>query len=377
MSDLRESDQSELPETESEGGAGRPVRSIDGRRGDRHLSQFQLRGKRFLLTYPQTGWAEGVTSATTLCQRLGANRYLVCRENHADGSQHIHVYLEVPGRISTRDEHFFDLFLPSGVRKHGNYQVVRSPRGAAAYVLKDDQYESFGFSAADIQQLKRLNRGKSSLAILTRGLAGERLETIALDYPEIVIMRDMQKVQAQIDRVRNYNPEHAKRIVEKITMFNYTYSFDAAKACRGPGGNLHPWIWGNRGTGKSSLFRATNYRFYCVDDVCNWVDYDDANYDAILFDECTPSILKKIGFSLLNKLLDGVPVRLNNKGGHVYVQKKMPIFFCSNWDIQQVKMPEDPGWEAFLSRLLFLQCIRCVQGPTYSFIIEDVNQFLI
>jgi len=350
-------------------------RLAERRGGDRHI--FRLRGKRFLLTYPQTSWEEGVPAAVALCQRLGAVRYLVCRESHADGSQHVHVYLEVPIGISTGSPSFFDLELLGG-SKHGNYQVVRSARGAAAYVLKDDHFESFGFSGPDLAALKRHNRGKASQAILERGLSGERIETIALDYPELVVQRDMQKIQNQIDRVRNFNNPLSKRILTSVPLFNYTYSFDPTKACRGPGGNLHPWIWGAAGTGKSSLYRNSGFRFYSVDDVCNWVGYDDADYDAIVFDEITPTNLKKIGFALLNKLLDGFPVRMNTKGSHIYVQKKMPIFFISNYEIQTLEIPGDASFSPFISRLILLECRRAPPGsPSYSVISENINNHFI
>jgi len=349
---------------------GRTDRLRGNRRGDRHRqgrTQFRLRGKSFLLTWPKCPHEGGVAAAVSKCTNLGAKRYLVCKELHADGDQHLHCFIELPANREICRANFFDLEF-GGCEYHGNYQVVRSASRAASYVVKDGDYVSYGFSEDELRKLKRLATHKSSDEIAGRLLKGERIETVVLENPGMLIRYDLDRIQLQADRVRNFNNEFAKRSLTNISLFNYKYVFNPIAPCRGPGGNLHIWLWGQPGCGKSTLFKSSGFRPYYVDDVNNWAMYDDNMYDFILFDDCVPNLLHKFGFAALNRLLDGNAdgVRMNKKHGFAYVLKKMPIFFVSNWNILECHFPGDSSFSAFLSRLNILECTRTPYGNTYA-----------
>lgn len=330
---------------------------------------FQLRGKRFLLTYPHCPHLQGSAAAKELCIRLGANRYLVCRELHADKSEHVHVYLEILRGFSSRNAAAFDL-VADGTRYHGNYQVVRSPRGAACYVLKDGDFDSFGFTPSEISTLRKLAQRLDLRRVGSRLLEGDRIEAIVREHPELGIRLDIQRVQRQYDAVRAFDDTLKDRVMIEFDLFDFCGFFwkDVPIRSIAPDGsrNLHFWIYGPGGTGKSQSFNNMPYRFYYVDDVDNWASFDNSAFDAILFDDCDPNALAKFGFNKLNRLLDSNPIRMNCKHGHANIVKKMPIIFISNWNILEFNAVGNAAFPAFLSRLHVLSVARTPLGPLYS-----------
>lgn len=371
-SDLR-SPESPAPQPEQAQIGGGDV-PIVPRRGDRHRpDRFRLRGKRFFLTYPQCPHLGGSIAAAQLCTELGSNRYLVCRELHADKTEHLHVFVEFSTVFATCDPTRFDL-RSDGHTYHGNYQVVRSARSVSSYVLKDGDFDSVGFTPQEIRDLRKLAKERTYERIGERLLAGDRVETLVRANPGLLLKFDIARIQRQADAVRSFDDSLKDRICDKLDIFNYRFEFDVTKACRN-GGNYHVWLCGEPGSGKSTIFRSSPLRFYYVDDVNNWAQYDDANFDAILFDDVTPTSLHKFGFAPLNRLLDGPPVRMNCKHGHAPVNKKMPIFFVSNWNILNCTFPGDMSFNAFLTRLNILECTRTPQGPMFANISVLNNPF--
>jgi len=353
----------------------RPV----GRPATRNISDgnFRLRGKRFLCTYPQTPHAASA-ALTRLIVGLGANRYLVCRERHQDQSEHLHVYFEILRGFSSRNANSFD-FESDGVSYHGNYQVVRSPRGAAAYVLKDGDFDQHGFTKAEIESLRKAARGNLSKHIGERLMQGDRIEAICRDHVDLIVRSDISRIQRQADAVRAYDIELADRVMIEFDLFDFMCFFwkDVPIRGRDPNNclNLHYWIWGQPGCGKSQTFMNMPYRFYYVDDINNWALFDNSAFDAILFDDCDPNDLTKFGFSKLNRLLDCNPIRMNCKHGHANVVKKMPIIFISNWNILEFSAPGNSAFPAFLSRLHVLNVVRTPGADLYSTVNYCANPF--
>jgi len=327
---------------------------------------FNLHSRHILLTYPRTKHDEGRQAVLSVLNRVGAERYLVGFENHQDGSEHIHVYIDFQRKRHFRDVRAFDIECGC---KHPNVVTCRSYRGAIRYVTKDGRFDHAGFSEAEIDDIKAPRRSRNRPAssqreIGKRLIAGERIETIASDYPELVVNSDLVKLRNNAIMVRAYNPELVKRVIQQVQIFNLTYYFNPELPCRN-GGNYHLWLYGEPGSGKSTIFTnlANQYRIYSVSDGANWAGFDSDLYDAILFDECTPETLTKTTFSVLNTIMDGRPYHLNSKGGaggagHQKFDKKMPIFFCSNWNVMNMTFKDNVSFPAFMSRLMICELKR-------------------
>jgi len=351
----------------SEGG----IRGNDGN-GPPPITDGGVRGTRngwhacqFFLTYPRTPHSEGRIAILSMLARLGTQRYLVGFENHSDGSEHIHLYIRFPTQRIIKNEDYFDIDCGC---KHPNIQTVRSFTRVASYIAKGGVFEHVGFTPDEVRTFTAKRRTKNRVSLTKtvgeRLLGGERIESIAKEWPEL-ICKDIQRFQKNADMVRSYQPELNKRILEKISIFNLDYQFDPAKKCRGPNGNLHLWIYGEPGCGKSTIFQnlSEEWRIYFVSDGTNWVGFDSDQFDCIVFDEVTPTTLTHTGFHVLNTILDGRPTQLNSKGGAGGIgsqkfSKSMPIIFISNWNCLDIKIENNPSFSAFCSRLRIIEISR-------------------
>lgn len=96
-------------------------------------SNFVIRGLNFFLTYPRCSL--NIKDACECLQaRLSAKLpiyILGAREQHADGSPHLHILIQLTNSLRTRDCTFFDL-----AEFHPNIQVAKSPRQVRAYIKK-------------------------------------------------------------------------------------------------------------------------------------------------------------------------------------------------------------------------------------------------
>lgn len=97
-------------------------------------SSFRMRAKNFFLTFPQCSRSkqDALTSLTQL--PLSLKGAIVAKENHADGTPHLHIGVYLHEVLDTRDPRFFD----SVGQKHGRYEVMRSEHKTILYCSKDD-----------------------------------------------------------------------------------------------------------------------------------------------------------------------------------------------------------------------------------------------
>ena len=66
---------------------------------------------------------------------------IVCREEHADGTPHYHVFVQFIGRLVVNDANAFDYSF-NDVEYHCNIQAARSARAVVKYLLKGGVYLS-------------------------------------------------------------------------------------------------------------------------------------------------------------------------------------------------------------------------------------------
>lgn len=99
---------------------------------------FRFQGRYLFLTYSQCN-----VSADTLIQHIRAQRepefILVGLEQHADGGEHRHIFVDFGRRFSFTNERRFDV---SG--HHPNIARPRSPKDCLAYCAKDGNTTTYG-----------------------------------------------------------------------------------------------------------------------------------------------------------------------------------------------------------------------------------------
>lgn len=102
------------------------------------MNQFRLNCARLFLTYPKCD-LDPQAALDELRTKLDFQDYVIATEKHADGTNHLHVYLyRGPGKkFNIRRQDALDL---SG--HHGNYQSVRSPSAVMKYCQKEGNFLS-------------------------------------------------------------------------------------------------------------------------------------------------------------------------------------------------------------------------------------------
>jgi len=101
------------------------------------MTRYRLQSRKIFLTYSQCQ-----INKDDLCAHiqtlLPIKHIIVASENHQDGGEHIHVYLESETRPNIRDHRYFDF-----QNYHPNIQGCRNPDLVQKYVRKDDNYIEF------------------------------------------------------------------------------------------------------------------------------------------------------------------------------------------------------------------------------------------
>lgn len=102
--------------------------------------RFRLNAKKLLLTYPRSGDTTLVDVKSHLETELDIAGGCMCIEHHADGGNHIHVYVRLNRKCDIRNPHKLDV---NGL--HGNYKTCKQPSKAYNYINKDPvDYHEWG-----------------------------------------------------------------------------------------------------------------------------------------------------------------------------------------------------------------------------------------
>lgn len=102
---------------------------------------FEINSSQLFLTYPQCNLSK--EDALDILQSLVTNidKYCVAHELHANGDDHIHVYLKLSDAVRFRRPDCLDLVTVDKVY-HGNYQGCRSAKNVLKYCTKKEDYIS-------------------------------------------------------------------------------------------------------------------------------------------------------------------------------------------------------------------------------------------
>lgn len=236
--------------------------------------RFRLRSKKLFLTYPKCP----ISPQRALGVLLGlpatasATGHVIAQEKHADGTDHLHVYLEAsePMVISSAQE--LDL-TEDGKSYHGNYQAVRSSNRVKRYVTKDGNYvtnlELSSSATGENPWSKALELAK------TEGTA----EAISYLESESKTARDMC---INGDRIlKNLGGRMPKRL--KITYelpsfgWNITWASDPATTTL--------LLYGATNLGKTALAKAILPEALLVRHLDKLREYSNGKYKGIILDD--------------------------------------------------------------------------------------------
>ena len=100
--------------------------------------RFRMNAKSFLLTYPHCDLPKEELYAFLLTFGQPV-KWVICREQHSDGSPHLHCAVMFQRKLDVRSAIYFDVPW-HGTTYHGNYQTIKRWPAAVAYVKKGNSF---------------------------------------------------------------------------------------------------------------------------------------------------------------------------------------------------------------------------------------------
>lgn len=131
-------------------------------------NRFQLAGRNFLLTYPQnTATKEALLEHLKLVFKHG-EYFVVCKENHEDGSPHLHAVIACSKRCNIKSR--ADGSHPCDFNGRGNYQTCRDVHASIEYVKKDADFIEEGQAPAKKRKWSELHDATSREEFMARAM---------------------------------------------------------------------------------------------------------------------------------------------------------------------------------------------------------------
>jgi len=144
--------------------------------GREPLSNFFIQGKNFFLTYPQCHLS-AESAGGSLMSIFPAEKILylrVVKENHEDGTPHLHCLVCLNGRIKRTSARFADIGT-----YHGNYKLAYDVDGAMRYMDKAPIEEYVSGAIEDVP-----NRGIGGFHVYRHGALSTFLYQDHGDLPD-------------------------------------------------------------------------------------------------------------------------------------------------------------------------------------------------
>jgi len=300
---------------------------------------FRINAKTFILTYPQCDVEKEVALDNILqrWEQRGLEYCIVAHELHKDGTDHLHVVLRFDSRKNVRKEDFFDFI----TGKHGNYQSARSPIQAAKYIVKDNDYCSWGI---DVEALIA-GKPKKSQAVAELLETGRSLMDVYA-YDKGYFLNNKKKIE-DLQSFLHRNMPVSK--VEWLGIDISVVDFNDIPLCQWLNDNLFKerdfkqrqlYLYGPPNVGKTSLINQLHSfcRVYYIPKGEDYYDsFENEAYDLAVIDEFKGQ--KPITW--LNEWLQGSIMPLRKKGSQYLKKHNLPTIILSNYSLDSVYAKSD------------------------------------
>lgn len=312
--------------------------------------KFRLQGKNYILTFPQCDVKKEI-AVERLEQKWkdDLQGYIVCEEQHADGTPHLHVFLEFREKKHVRQIDYFDFI--GG--KHGNYQVAKRVRASVEYVTKGGNYLAKGLDVEAIKK-KRASKSTDVAKMLMEGKSISEINAVdpgyvminkrkLEEYEQWITVEKHKKskeewVPPSLEGLTDANKQIAQWIVSNIRQ---TRKFKAPQL----------FITGPKNLGKTSLIEwlGRSLSVYHIPQMEDFYDLYSDDYDLVVFDEFKGQ--KTIQW--MNLFLQGSPMNIRKKGSQYMKMKNLPVIILSNYTLGDCypKARDDGRLDTLLTRL--------------------------
>ncbi len=203
---------------------------------------FRLNAKQFFLTYPKCD-VEKSEALDQIKSKFAAivDRYVIAKEDHADGTPHLHMYIHFSQKVNVVRATKFDLSF-GGKTFHGNYQTARSAKAVMQYCKKDGNFISDGVE---------MDEGSWARAIFLarEGEMGRAVELLIDEKPRDICMHGDQ-IRLNLGRLVKATP-YAPPVLQAPPRLPLALSASLAAL-----GKKSLILWGSPGTGKTWWARS-------------------------------------------------------------------------------------------------------------------------
>jgi len=321
---------------------------------------LRLQGKNFFVTWPKCNATKEDVLARA--QEFFADNLefaVVSKEDHADGTPHLHALFALKKRKDYRNAASFDVMANS----HGNYQVARSQRDSVKYVTKHGDFTAVGVDVeAYLEAAKKKTSTKMTIAAKMT-MEGSTLLDLNDWDPGFVMMhlKKLKDYQTQTAVWRD-TPTQAWNGL-RVTPLSLPPALVRVAA----------WLDKNMGRprtlrqkqlllssppgmGKTTLVETLRRYFKVYDQMGDkWFDgFDPLEHQLIVFDEFCGGI----PLSIINKVLDGQRCTLQTKGGSLQKTRNIPVIILTNFLKEELYIGEKVSHavrEAFLDRCSYVR----------------------
>nr|QKI29018.1 Rep [Kummerowia striata CRESS virus] len=297
--------------------------------------RFRMQGKNYTITFPQCSVKKEV-AVERIEQKYGSDLkgYLVCEEDHKDGTPHLHVFLQFRAKKTFCTNDCFDFI--GG--QHGNYQVTKSVKAWVEYCTKGTNYVAKG---VDVESIKKKKSPKNE-EVAKSIMEGESLVEINKKHAGYVMI-NKRKIEEYESWVKCENAKKQKidwipPSLDGLTDANLQIAKWICSNIRQPRKFKAPqlYIHGPRNLGKTSLIEwlEKSLSVYHVPTTEEFYDQYSDDYDLVVIDEFKGQ--KTIQW--LNQFLQGSPMPIRKKGSQSMKLKNLPVVILSNYRLSEVYM---------------------------------------
>ncbi|AMH87770.1 replication-associated protein [Pacific flying fox faeces associated circular DNA virus-15] len=338
-------------------------------KSEKKKGSFRLRGTQFILTFPQCDVKKEVAAERIdIAWGKDLTGYVVCEENHKDGTPHLHVYLKFENRKSFSKVDCFDFI----GQKHGNYQVVRSTLKSIEYVTKGGNYVAKG---VDVESIKKKKAPKNQ-EIAKMLLDGKSMAEINEDHCGYVMInkRKIEEYETWVkcEKIKKSKIDWIPPSLDGLTDANLQIATWICSNIRQNRAFKAPqlYIHGPRNLGKTSLVEwlERSLSVYHMPTMEDFYDLYSDDYDLVVIDEFKGQ--KTIQF--LNQFLQGSVMPIRKKGSQGDKSKNLPVVILSNYTLSEcyVKAAND-------GRLNTLECrLEIVEVDSFIDFYKDRNDLI-
>lgn len=269
--------------------------------------KFLLQGKHFFFTYPQCNLPMDCC-LEQLQKEFDIQEYIVAQEEHKDLGLHLHVYFNVPKRMSLTRLTRMHLVSADGTKTFkGNYQRCKNSFAAQKYCKKDGNF---------ITNMK-FNLLAQAIVTAKGGDARAAFEMVADARPDMIITAG-SRVKANLQMLALDNEPIKKGYTDFINV--------PAKVAHWRRGEHALWLYGASGLGKTEFAKSLFVNPLIVSHPDQMKSLE--GHDCLIFDDFHMTHWPRTACIHIADLKN--PRGMNVKHGCITIPAGFPRVFCSN-----------------------------------------------